>query len=366
MISRKHLFSPARRLGSSGMGHLVAVLAFVVAFALVGTWVVVKSHADAVHPTGSVAVHSKLANLCLDDRGDSAKNASGIDVFTCNGTNAQDWLPKASAGTPNLYVLQKLGASGNVQGCLDVQNGGKTDKDKVVLTVPCSAVSTQYWKLTPAPGGAGNELESNGAAGNSGFCLADPNKGPSGSYLQVSPCNGQPQQLWSWAGNVASSSTGSTTVPQNPATGTNIYNYVTVRNALRTGMCMDDLGSSKKAGAVVDIFNCNNTGAQHWSFVPRAQGNGYTVRVNGLCMTAVNGGDENRDFVQLGTCNPAAGNDSWTLVKSGAKTTAPGSVVTIRDGAGYCLTDYNGSSVQRFPLEVFQCNGNKQQSWAVN
>ena len=356
-----------RKLGESGMGHLVAVLAFIVAFGVVGTWFVVAGHAQTVHPAGSVVIHSGLANLCLDDTQDSSASGSMIESFTCNGTNAQDWQAVATSGVSNVYVIKKVSSAGNVQGCLNVLNGGTLDKDNVVLG-PCSSAATEYWKLKPAPGNTFNELEDNGVKGDSGFCLADPNKGPSGTALQVSPCNGQAQQNWYWSGAIsvpnASSNPGSPTTGGTP-TSTTISNGMIIHNARLASKCLDDRANGTKTGSVVEIFGCNKTAAQNWSFVKNPQGNSYTVRINGLCMTAANGGDENRDKVSLGTCSPSAGSDSWALYASSVKSTAAGKVVTLRDGGGYCLTDYNAASADRTQLEVYQCNGNGQQSWVV-
>jgi hypothetical protein len=122
-------------------------------------------------PTGAVTGYQ---GLCLDDRGALTTDYNPIQVYTCNGTSAQQWTV-ASNGT-----LQVLGK------CLDV-NGGDTANGTVVDLYDCNGTGAQTWAPQP-----------NGALANpqSGKCLEDNGSGGSGTQAIIEDCNGQANQQW--------------------------------------------------------------------------------------------------------------------------------------------------------------------------
>ncbi len=112
--------------------------------------------------------------LCLDDRSASTANFNPIQVYTCNGTNAQDWTVNSN-GT--LTVL------GN---CLDVAGAG-TANGTLVDLYPCNGTGAQSWVH-----------ESNGELvnTNSGKCLDVTGFGGSGTQVQIWSCTGNANQKW--------------------------------------------------------------------------------------------------------------------------------------------------------------------------
>jgi chitinase len=112
--------------------------------------------------------------LCLDDRGASTADFNPIQVYTCNGTNAQSWTVNSN-GT--LTVL------GN---CLDVAGAGTANGTKVDL-YPCNGTGAQSWVH-----------ESNGELvnTNSGKCLDDTGYGGSGTQVQIWACADTSNQQW--------------------------------------------------------------------------------------------------------------------------------------------------------------------------
>jgi hypothetical protein len=112
--------------------------------------------------------------LCVDDRAASTAEKNPVQVYTCNGTNAQQWTV-ASGNT-----LQALGM------CLDVNGGGTTDGTTVDLYT-CNGTGAQVW----IP-------QSNGELINpqSGKCLDDTNFGGSGTQLQIWDCGDGANQQW--------------------------------------------------------------------------------------------------------------------------------------------------------------------------
>jgi chitinase len=112
--------------------------------------------------------------LCLDDRSASTADFNPIQVYTCNGTNAQDW----TVGSGN--TLQVLGM------CLDVDAAG-TANGTLVDLYACNGTGAQVW-----------EPQSNGELLNpeSGKCLDDTGYGGSGTQGQIWSCADTANQQW--------------------------------------------------------------------------------------------------------------------------------------------------------------------------
>jgi chitinase len=114
-------------------------------------------------------------SLCVDVRGASSANFTPVQVYTCNGTNAQQWTV-ASGNT-----LQALGK------CLDVDAAGTANGTTVDL-YDCNGTGAQVW--VPQSGGALLNPES-------GKCLDDTGWSTTpGTQLQIWSCTGGANQSW--------------------------------------------------------------------------------------------------------------------------------------------------------------------------
>ena len=115
------------------------------------------------------------SNLCVDVRAANNANGTPVQIYQCNGTNAQSWTVGAGG------TLQALGK------CMDVTSAGTSDGTKVQL-YDCNGTGAQVWE----PG-------SNGSLVNpeSGRCLDDPGASTSNStQLQIWDCNATAAQNW--------------------------------------------------------------------------------------------------------------------------------------------------------------------------
>jgi len=112
--------------------------------------------------------------LCLDDRSASTAEFNPIQVYTCNGTNAQQWTVESN------NTLQVLGM------CLDVDAAGTTNGTTVDLYT-CNGTGAQDW--VPQSNG---ELVNP----NSGKCLDDTGYGGSGTQVQIWTCDDTSNQQW--------------------------------------------------------------------------------------------------------------------------------------------------------------------------
>jgi Ricin-type beta-trefoil lectin domain/Glycosyl hydrolases family 16 len=126
-------------------------------------------------PTGSTGPITGYEGLCVDVRGANSANSTPVQVYTCNGTNAQQWTVVQAGST-----LQALGK------CLDIVGGGTANGTAVDLYT-CNNTGAQVF-----------EPQSNGELYNpqSGKCLDDTGYGGSGTQLQIWACADTSNQVW--------------------------------------------------------------------------------------------------------------------------------------------------------------------------
>ena len=126
-------------------------------------------------PPGGSAI-TGYGGLCLDDRSGSTANFNPVQVYTCNGSAAQQWTVVQAGST--LHVLGK---------CLDV-NGAGTANGTLVDLYDCNGTGSQVW----VP-------QSNGSLLNpqSGRCLDDTGSSTTpGTQVQIWDCTGGANQHW--------------------------------------------------------------------------------------------------------------------------------------------------------------------------
>jgi beta-glucosidase len=134
-------------------------------------WTVVPPGSSGTGSTGPITGYQ---GLCLDVRGANSADGTPVQVYTCNGTNAQQWTVMANG------TLQALGK------CLDVSGGGTANGTKVQLYT-CNGTGAQVWQP-----GASNSLVNP----QSGKCLDDTGFGGSGTQVQIWSCSGNTNQAW--------------------------------------------------------------------------------------------------------------------------------------------------------------------------
>ncbi|HEY6491816.1 MAG TPA: ricin-type beta-trefoil lectin domain protein [Trebonia sp.] len=115
------------------------------------------------------------AGLCADVRGANPANFTPVQVYTCNGTSAQQWAVAEAGST--LHALGK---------CMDVDGGGAADGTTVDL-YDCNGTAAQVF-IPQADGALYNP--------QSGKCLDDTGYGGSGTQLQIWDCTGNANQQW--------------------------------------------------------------------------------------------------------------------------------------------------------------------------
>ncbi len=131
-----------------------------------------------VAPAGSGVATTPLVGyqgLCLDLTGDSNTNGTKVEVYTCNGTNGQQWTEEPG-GT--------IHADGK---CLDVI-GGATGNGSLVDLYTCNGTGAQVWQ--PQSGGALLNPQSGKCLDDTGFSTTP------GTQVQIWSCTGAANQSW--------------------------------------------------------------------------------------------------------------------------------------------------------------------------
>jgi beta-glucosidase len=267
-----------------------------------------------VAPTGSGIATTPLvglAGLCLDVTGDSNADSTAVEVYTCNGTNGQQWTEETN-GTVH--------ADGK---CLDVAAGG-TANGTLVNLFTCNASGAQVW-----------QPQADGALLNpqSGKCLDDTgNSTTPGTQVQIWTCAGTANQSWvSPAGSAApASATG-------PVTGL-------------AGLCLDVRSAATADGTPVQVYTCNSTGAQSWT----VETNG-TLQALGKCLDVTSAGTANGTLVDLFTCN-GTGSQVWQPQANGS---------LVNPQSGKCLDDTGMSTTPGTQVQIWTCTGGTNQAWTL-
>ncbi|MFC7530963.1 ricin-type beta-trefoil lectin domain protein [Actinoplanes sp. GCM10030250] len=130
------------------------------------------------------------------------------------------------------------------------------------------------------------------------------------------------------------------TVP--PATG------ATMLQSNFSGRCIDIPNAQANAGVLLQMWDCNSSNAQKWSF----QSDG-TLRAMGKCMDPAGGALGNSTPIQLADCN-ANPVQRFTL-------TAARTLMNVSSGRCVDIKDWNGSNGAT--LQLWDCAGGANQIW---
>ena len=133
-----------------------------------------------------------------------------------------------------------------------------------------------------------------------------------------------------------------TVPPPPPATG----------NALKSNFsnrCIDIPGANPADGTRLQMYDCNGTSAQSWSFTSDG-----TLTSMGKCMDPAGGALTNGTPIQLVACN---GNPVQRFTLSGA-----GDLVNI--SANKCVDVKDWNSANGAALQLYDCSGGSNQKWA--
>jgi hypothetical protein len=136
-------------------------------------------------PTGPI-VSGLPAAECVDDSGSGTSAGNVVDIYDCNGTDAQNWAISMD-GTIQVTI------NGTTM-CMGLVNNGTSAGTDVALE-SCDGSTTEIWEPA-ASGSLVNEA--------SNLCLADPQSNTTdGTQLTISSCDGGSEQDWNLPGSAS-------------------------------------------------------------------------------------------------------------------------------------------------------------------
>jgi hypothetical protein len=232
---------------------------------------VVKAAPDK-GPTGQI--HLALDGKCLQDPGGRTANGTHVQIANCASGATERWTV-ASDGT--------IRVNGR---CLDIAGTGSASGKQLQLWSCGNANPRQLW----AQGTRGELINP-----ASGICVTDPGSSrKNGTVPTMGACHVKSYEQW--------------TLPAQP-----------ILTALG-GSCADDHYSGGNNGNIVDMFWCNGTQGQAWSFRPDG-----TIRAGlygSKCVTVRGRLGAVGTRIVLWTCSSANKGQKWTVVRTGAMSSA--------------------------------------------
>jgi chitinase len=114
------------------------------------------------------------------------------------------------------------------------------------------------------------------------------------------------------------------------------------------GLCLDDRSASTAAFNPIQVYTCNGTGAQTWTYT------NSTLQVLGNCLDVNGGGTANGTTVDLYPCN-GTGAQVWQHQSNGEY---------LNPQSGKCLDDtgWGGSGTQS---QIWSCTDGTNQQWSL-
>jgi Ricin-type beta-trefoil lectin domain len=327
-----------------------------------------SSSALAASPSavGSVGPITGYEGLCIDDRSASTALFNPVQVYTCNGTAAQQW----TVGSGN--TLQVLGL------CMDVDAAGTANGTTIDLYT-CNGTAAQVWQ----PQSNGELLNP-----NSGKCLDDTGFGGSGTQLQIWACADSSNQQWTLpGGTVTTPPTSPSTSPTSPAGATPNFgaNVLVFNTSMSTTTIQNDINT------VYNTQQSNQFGTQRYElmFEPGTYNLsipiGFYTEVVGLGQSptqtvitgggifanaAWNDGNATENFwrgVENITIDPSSGSTEWAVSQADPmrRVQIDGNLVLDDDTSGNTSSNWSSGGFISDSVITGQVNSGSQQQFIM-
>ncbi|AWS43953.1 PQQ-dependent sugar dehydrogenase [Streptosporangium sp. 'caverna'] len=116
-----------------------------------------------------------------------------------------------------------------------------------------------------------------------------------------------------------------------------------------SGKCLDVRAANPADGTQVQIYTCNNSGAQTWSR------DGGALRALNKCLDVSGGATTDGAKVQLWTCN-GTGAQNWVPQANGT---------LLNPASGKCLDVSGANPADSTPVALWTCNSGANQKWTL-
>ena len=329
--------------------RLLSVLGALALMAGVGTTAAHHARAATVGATGPITGYQ---GLCLDDRSASTALFNPIQVYTCNGTNAQQW----TVGSGN--TLQVLGM------CLDVAGAG-TANGTLVDLYTCNGTGAQVW-----------QPQSNGELvnPNSGKCLDDTGFGGAGTQVQIWACAGSANQQWALPGGAPTGNT--------PNLGPNVFVFSTSMPASTIQNDINQVYATQQSNQFgtqryelmfePGTYNVSIPVGFYTEVVGLGQNPSQTVITGGgiHADAAWNGGNATTNFwrgVENITIDPSSGSTEWAVSQADPmrRVNIDGNLVLDDDTSGNTTSNWSSGGFISDSVVTGQVNSGTQQQFIM-
>jgi hypothetical protein len=282
-----------------------------------------ETHAALTTTAGQIVASG---GLCLNVVGNNPNSGASLDIEACNGGTGQAF--DYSASLPGQPVISGPIVNPYTGLCLDDVFGA----GQALQMVTCMGTPEQTWTFNGWPGSAT-------LTDASGHCLDVPASQTSGSIADPAVCNQTAAQNWSYTVPPPT-----ITVPTNgpfssPLTSTD-------------GLCLDVVGDNPNSGAAVDVYACNGSTSQTFTFNPAVPGPVVNT-ASGMCLDDVFGAGQD---LQMVTCSGTP-EQTWTF--NGWPDSA-----TMTDAPGHCVDILGGQQRSGQPVDPAICNRAAGQNWS--
>jgi hypothetical protein len=124
----------------------------------------------------------------------------------------------------------------------------------------------------------------------------------------------------------------------------------TITSANNPFPCIDNHNNTLADGNKVDVWSCNGSGAQNWTFQP----DGTITIAPGWCLDVTGGGTSDGTLVDLHSCD-GSGAQQWQLISDDE---------IMNPASGKCVNDPSGDTSNGTQLQIYPCKGDQNSTWA--
>ena len=251
------------------------------------------------------------------------------------------WVKVNSNWTPQPWVNNYAGGNAPVAGSNEAAIGSSVCRSGRTTGWRCGTIQAKNVTVNYSAGAVPGLTQTSACAegGDSG-----------GAWLTGDQAQGVT------SGGSGNCTSGGTTFfqPVNPILSTYGLSLVTTGGSSTTSIvgynnrCIDIPSSNAVDGAPLQIWDCNNTGAQKWTW-----GSDNSLQALGKCMDVAWGSTADGAVIQLANCS---GNPAQKFVLSGA-----GDLVNPQANKCVDVKDWNGNNGGR--LILYTCTGGANQKW---
>ena len=264
--------------------------------------------------TCSQNIYSEIISLfdgkCLDVLNNSNEDETNVQVYDCNGSDAQKWIY-----LPSTKEIKNINGK-----CLDLLYNDNSDGANIQI-YHCTGNNNgaQMWDIDPETGYIFNSINNN-------ICI---NIGNADNNVNIWSCNGSPVQKFDTTQSSKKIKYFSSNFSNycidilyetNVALWSCIDDYSQnwhfvestheIRSVEKQNKCLDILYNNNNDGTNIQVYDCIGSEAQIWYYVPLTK---QIKNINGKCLNLIDNDLTNGANIELWSCNDTADSQKWIL-----------------------------------------------------